>query len=140
MMPKEKIIGTTSRLAGILLILATIPHVTLGTAEILQGIKLGDIRTSMVPIIKNIWVFSSVMLPLSGIWVLFLVKDLKRLDRRAWWQAIFVGFTYVASGIAAIVWSGIQIHLVLFVLIGLLLFIPMLVWAGSFSSRNNKNH
>lgn len=139
-MAKEKVIGSTARIAGILIILATIPHVMLGTAEVLQGIKLGDIRSSMVPVIKNIWVFSSVMLPLSGLWVLFLVRDLKRLDRRAWWQAVLIGLAYTGGGIAAIVWSGIQIHLLLFVLIGLLLFIPMLLWAGSFSSRNNKNH
>src|SRR5688572_29465617 len=139
-MAKEKVIGNTARVAGILIVLATIPHVLLGTAEVLQGIKLGDIRSSMVPFIKNIWVFSSVMLQLSGMWVLILVKDLKRLDRRAWWQAVLIGLAYTGGGIAAIVWSGIQIHLVLFVLIGLLLFIPMLVWAGSFSSRNNKNH
>lgn len=139
-MVKEKVIGNAARFAGILLVLATIPHVMLGTAEVLQAIKLGDIRSSMIPVIKNIWVFSSIMLPLSGIWVLFLVRDLKRLDRRAWWQAVFIGLAYTGGGIAAIMWSGIQIHLLLFVLIGLLLFIPMLLWAGSFSYRNNKNH
>lgn len=139
-MPKENVIARTARIAGVLIILATIPHVLLGTAEVLQGIKFGDIRSSMVPVLKNIWIFSSVMLPLSGIWVLFLVRDLKRLERRAWWQALLIGLAYAGGGIAAIVWSGIQIHLVLFVLIGLMLFIPMLLWAGSFSSRNTKNH
>ena len=139
-MAKEKVIGNTARLAGILLVLATILHVLLGTAEVLQGIKLGDIRSAMVPVIKNNWVFSSIILPLSGIWVLFLVRDLKRLDRRAWWQAVLIGLAYTGGAIAAIRWSGVQIHLLLFALIGLLLFIPMLIWAGSFSSKNTKNH
>ncbi|HKP32465.1 MAG TPA: hypothetical protein VJT83_07045 [Chitinophagaceae bacterium] len=139
-MAKTKIIGTTARLAGILTILTTVPHVILGTAEVMQGIKLGDVRSSMVPVIKNIWVLSCIMLPLSGMWILFLVRDLKRLERRAWWQAILIGLSFAGAGIAAMVWSGIQIHLLLFVLIGLLLFIPMLLWAGSFSSKNTKNH
>jgi len=139
-MPKEKVIGNAAKLAGFLLILATIPHVTLGLAEMLQGIKFGDVRTPMVATVKNIWLFSSIMLPLSGIWILFLVRDLKRLERRAWWQAVIIGLAYIGGGIGAMAWSTIQIHLLLFVLIGLLLFVPMLIWAGSFSSRNIKNH
>ncbi len=136
-MAKQKLLYQTSRTAGILLILATIPHATLGTAEVLTGIKVGSIREDMVHVVKNIWVFSSIMLPLSGIWVLFLSKELRQLKRKAWWQAILIGLGYAAGSILAMVWTGIQIHLIAFCMIGLLLLIPCLRWATSFSSTGN---
>jgi hypothetical protein len=57
------------------------------------------------------------------------------LQRRAWWQAVFIGLGYTGGSIAAMAWTSVQVHLVAFGLIGLLLLLPMLRWAGSFKSN-----
>jgi hypothetical protein len=133
-MAKEKIIYNTARLTGILLLGATVLHATLGTAEVMTAIKLGDVRASMADTFRAIWLFSSVMLLLSAVWTLFLAGELRQMKRRAWWQGIFIGLGYAGSAIIAIVTIGVYVHLVGFALIGLLLLTPLIVWAGHFKS------
>ena len=131
-MAKENFIYRSAKLAGILLMIATILHASWGTAEVLTAIKIGDIKPAMINTVKNVWVYSSIMLFLSALWVLFIARDLRKLQRRAWWQAVFIGLGYTGGSIAAMAWTSVQVHLVAFGLIGLLLLLPMLRWAGSF--------
>ena len=133
-MQKGKIFHRSARLAGILLLLATAAHCTFGTAEVLSGIKVDAVRDNMVVFLKNLWVYSSVMIFLSALWVLFLAKDLGRLRRRAWWQGILVGLGYTGGAAGAMVWAGIQPHLVAFAVIGLVLLIPLIWGAGAFKN------
>ena len=133
-MTKEKFIYRSARLAGILLMLAAVLHASWGTAEIVMAIKTEDIRPTMVDSVKNVWLYSSIMLFLSGIWVLFIARDLRRLQRRAWWQAVFIGLGYTGGSIAAIAWTRVQVHLIAFAAIGLLLLFPALLFVGSFRS------
>ena len=93
---------------------------------------------SMVATIKNIWIFSSIMLFLSAIWVLCLARDLGHLQRKAWWQAVLIGLGYAGGSVGAMIWAGIQAHLVAFALIGLLLLVPLLSRAGAFTSAESK--
>ena len=122
-------------MVGMLLMGATLLHATLGTAEVLTEIKVGGIMPSMVSTLKNVWVFSSIMLFLSAMWVFFLVKDLGQLQRRAWWQGVLIGLGYTGGSIGAMAWAGIQGHLVGFTLIGLFLLVPLLLKAGAFSPK-----
>jgi len=133
-MQKGKICYRSARLAGILLLIATALHCTLGTAEVLSAIKVGGVMASMVPFLKNVWVYSSVMLFLSAMWVFFLAKDLLQLRRRAWWQGILIGLGYTGGAAGAMIWAGIQAHLVAFAVIGLTLLIPLLLESGAFKS------
>lgn len=133
-MGKEKIVYTSARLTGILLLGATVLHSTLGTAEVMTAIKTGDVRSGMADTFVAIWIFSSVMLLLSAIWVLFLAAELRQLKRRAWWQGIFIGLGYTAGAIACMGMTAIYAHLVGFMLIGLILLGPLLAWAGHFHS------
>ena len=135
-MTKEKFIYRSARLAGILLMVAALLHASLGTAEILTAIKIGEIQPSAVATVKNVWLYSSIMLFLSGIWVLFIARDLRRLERRAWWQALFIGLGYTGGSIGAMAWTSIQAHLLAFALIGFLLLFPTLIFAGSFRSNH----
>jgi hypothetical protein len=134
-MTKEKFIYRSAKLSGILLMLAAGLHASLGTAEILTAIKTEDIRPTMVATVKNVWLYSSIMLFLSGIWVLFIAKDLRRLQRRAWWQAVFIGLGYTVGSIGAMAWTSVQVHLLAFALIGSLLLLPALLFTGSFRSN-----
>lgn len=133
-MAKEKFIANCARMAGILLLLSAIPHSTLGWAEVVTAIKLGDINRGMANTVKSIWIFSAVMLVLSGIWVLFLAGELRQLKRRAWWQSVFIGLGYSGSAIACMLMTEFYAHLAGYALIGLLLLIPLLLWAGSFKN------
>jgi hypothetical protein len=134
-MQKGKLFYTSARLAGILLLGATAFHCTLGTAEVLTAIKVGEVMPSMVPTLKNVWIYSSIMLFLSALWVFFLAKDLSLLRRKAWWQGILIGLGYTGGAIGAMLWAGIQAHLVAFGVIGLVLLIPLLFRAGMFKSE-----
>ncbi len=133
-MQKGIIFYRSARLAGILLLIATALHCTLGTAEVLSAIKVGGVMASMVPLLKNVWIYSSVMLFLSALWVFFLAKDLRNLRRKAWWQGILIGLGYMGGAAGAMIWAGIQAHLVAFAVIGLVLLIPLLLGAGAFKS------
>jgi hypothetical protein len=133
-MTKEKFIANSARVAGSLLLLSVIPHSTLGWAEVMTAIKLGDINRGMANTVKTIWIFSSMMLVISGVWVLFLVNELRQLKRRAWWQGVFIGLGYSGSAIGCMVMTEVYAHLVGYAFIGLLLLVPLLIWAGSFKN------
>jgi hypothetical protein len=131
-MEKGKLFYRLAKLVGAFLLVATFLHATLGTAEVITAIKTGGIMPSMISTLKNVWVFSSIMLFLSAVWVLFLAKDLARLQRRAWWQGVFLGLGYTGGSIGAMLWSGVQAHLLAFALIGLVLLLPLLIWIRAF--------
>lgn len=131
-MAKERIITGCARLAGVLLMLSAIPHATLGMAEVITSIKTGDVRSSMAGTFRAIWIFSSVMLLLSGLWALFVAGELKQLKARAWWQGIIIGVAYTGWAIGSMVMVGVAAHLVAFAFIGLLLVIPLVIWAPHF--------
>jgi len=131
-MDQGKFFVRLARIVGCLLLAAFAFHVTLGTAEVLNHIKFGDVSPAMLSTFKNIWVYSSIMLFLSAIWIFFLAKDLGRLQRRAWWQAVLIGLGYAVGAIGAMIWAGVQAHLIAFAVIGLLLLVPLLRKARAF--------
>lgn len=131
-MPKEKLASGCARLAGILLLLVSIPHATVGLAEVLTAIKTGDVRPGMAATFRAIWMYSSVMLVLSGLWALFIAGELAQLKRRAWWQGIIIGLGYAGWAIGSMAMTGISGHLAAFAAIGLLLLAPLLIRARRF--------
>jgi hypothetical protein len=131
-MAKEKIIARCAWLTGILLVGATILHGTLGTAEVMTAIKLGDVRPSMADIFRTVWIYSSIMLALSAIWTFFLAGELRQLKRRAWWQGLLIGLGYTGGSAFGMATVGFQPHLLAFMLIGLVLLMPLIIWAGHF--------
>jgi hypothetical protein len=121
-----------ARLAGVLLVLSSIPHATLGMAEVITSIKTGDVRAAMADTFRAIWIFSSAMLLMTGIWALFVAGELRQLKARAWWQGIIIGLGYTAWATGSIVLVGVYAHLVAFAIIGLLMLVPLLIWAPYF--------
>ena len=132
-MNRGKFFVRLARMVGCLLLGAFVFHVSLGTSEVLNHIKFGDVGPAMISTFKNIWIYSSIMLFLSSVWMFFLARDLGRLQRRAWWQAVLIGLGYSGGAVGAMVWAEVQPHLVAFALIGLLLLIPLLLRAKAFS-------
>jgi hypothetical protein len=133
-MEKGNFISRIAKFVGLILLIVASIHSTVGTAEVVTNIKVGGIMPSLVQVFKNVWVYSSMMLFLSGIWVLFLARDLGRFQRRAWWQGVLVGLGYAGGSITAMSWAGIQAPLVLTFILGLLLLLPLLMRSGAFKS------
>jgi hypothetical protein len=136
-MDRGKFFVRCARITGFMLLAATIFHITLGTSEVLNHIKFGDVSPAIISMFKNIWVYSSIMLFLSSMWVFFLARDLGRLQRRAWWQGVLIGLGYTGGAIGAMVWAGVQAHLLAFAIIGLFLLVPLLMRGRAFSSDSN---
>ena len=134
-MRKRRFIYFSARCAGILALLAAVLHAVFGTAGMLTGIKVGDIRSSMVLPVKNVYLFSSVLFLLSAVWILFLAAELRAMRRRAWWQALLLSLGYIGGSLAAIQLNGLQIQLVGLAFIGLILLFPLLIFAGSFTNK-----
>jgi hypothetical protein len=135
-MAKEKIIQNCARTAGVLLLAATALHASLGTGEVEVAIKLGDVRASMADNYRLIWILSSMMLLLNAIWVFFLAGELRKMLRRAWWQGMLVGLGYAGSSILGMATVGPYALLFVFALIGLLLLVPLVVWARHFKASS----
>lgn len=138
-MAKERIIYNSARFTGFLLLGATVLHATLGTAEVMTGIKVSDVRPDISETLRIIWIYSSIMLFLSACWTFFIAGELRQLSRRAWWQGVLIGLGYAGGSIFAMATIGVRPHLVAFALIGLFLLVPLLIFAGHFKSANNKS-
>lgn len=138
-MNKGKTIAWCAWLTGMLLLGATVIHGTVGLAEVMTAIKLGDVRASMADIFRAVWIYSTIMLALSAAWVFFLAGELRQLKRRAWWQGVLLGLGYAGGSLAAMVMAGFQPHLAAYMLIGLLLLVPLVIWAGHFSADGGNN-
>jgi hypothetical protein len=80
------------------------------------------------------WALSSSLMLLVGIWVLFLSSPLKKLQRRAWWQAIIISLVFIFFGAGFWLQYPKSIHLPGFILVGLILFVPLIMFAGKFKS------
>jgi hypothetical protein len=138
-MAREKIIYNCARLTGFLLLGATVLHGTLGTAEVMTAIKLGDVAPSMQETFRVVWVYSTIMLALSAAWTFFIAAGLRQLSRRAWWQGLLIGLGYTGGSAFCMAAIGVRPHLVMFMLIGLVLLLPLLVWIRSFGTPNIKS-
>ncbi|HYC30258.1 MAG TPA: hypothetical protein VEB42_15595, partial [Chitinophagaceae bacterium] len=77
MASKEKILYNCARYTGFMLLGATALHATLGTAEVLNGIKVGDVRPAIAENLSAVWIYSSIMLFLSACWTFFLAGELR---------------------------------------------------------------
>jgi hypothetical protein len=138
-MAKEKIIYNSARLTGFMLLGATVLHGTLGTAEVMTGIKVGDVRPAIAENLRTVWIYSTIMLFLSACWTFFIAGELRQLSRRAWWQGVLIGLGYAGGSAFAMATIGVRPHLIAFALIGLFLLVPLLIFMRLFKSPNNKS-
>jgi hypothetical protein len=125
-MKLNKILYRSSVLAGILLILAGVAR-SLSVNNLLIAIETGDISRPFAASVLIDGVFSSLLLLLMGIWILFLSGDLRKLQRKAFNQVLLIGLFLILFG--AFFWYKYprSFHLAFFLLVGLLLFLPGLL-------------
>jgi hypothetical protein len=137
-MQAAKIIYRCTLLSGLMLLLLVLPHATLGFNEMLLGAKTGAINKDYSQLVIIIWIFSSISMFLIACWILFLSKDLRLLQRRAWWQGILASGGLISFGLIGIYLYHDAYFLLVFILCGLILFIPLTVYAFKFRNSIQK--
>ena len=78
---------------------------------------------------------SSILMFLVSIWVLFLSSSLKKLERSAWWQGIIISIAFILFGCGFWYRYPTSVHLPGFILLGLILFVPLMMFAREFKSQ-----
>jgi hypothetical protein len=119
--------------AGILLIFTSVIHL-LNIGETLISIKTGDITMSYAPEATSMWLFSGMSMFLLGLWLLFLSRDIKEGKRKAWWQALIIGFSLAAFGSGCWLIYPRAFHFLFFFLYGMLLLIPLMYYNRKFQA------
>jgi hypothetical protein len=121
-------------LTGVLIIGAALLR-ALSVNNLVIGAATNDISKHYSSSVIIDWSLSSTMMLLVGIWVLFLSSSLKKLQRKAWWQGIIISLAFILFGSGFWYRYPSSIHLPGFILLGLILSVPLIIYAGKFKSR-----
>ena len=134
-MPENKIVYRCALLAGILIIGAAL-LMALSVNNLVVAASTGDINQNYSASVVIHWAMAATMMFLVGVWILFLAGPLKKLQRRAWWQAIIISLSFIFFGSGFWYRYPKSIHLPGFILLGLILFVPLIINAGKFKSNS----
>ena len=114
---------------GVLTCLQFIPHAFMGFPAVLEHIAKGEIQEPAAQGMQIIWLYSSITMLLSGIWMLFLSKPIKNGDNRARLQGLFLSFGLIAFGLICNYITGeIVNHLFFFMIEGVLLLLATTIF------------
>ncbi len=130
-MRENKTVYRCTALSGVLLICTAIFH-SLNINDTLVSIKTGDIAASYASSATGMWIFSGMSMLLLGIWLLFLSRDIKKCNRKAWWQAIIIGLSLSGFGIGCWLQYPKAFHFLYFLVLGLILLIPLIYYTKQF--------
>jgi hypothetical protein len=130
---ENKIVYRCALLAGILIIGAGL-SMALSVNNLVIASNTGDINKNYSASVVIHWALASALMLLVGIWVLFLSSALKKLQRSAWWQGIIISLAFILFGSSFWYRYPTSIHLPGFILLGLILFVPLIMYAGKFKS------
>ena len=128
---KEKIIYRCAIFVGISLIIAAL-SIGIGVNNLVIGIATGDISQHYAASILIDWSLSSLMLLLVAIWIFFLSIDLRKLERKAWIQAVLIGVALSVFGASFWYQYPSSLHLPLLLLLGLVLLFPLFIYRKHF--------
>jgi hypothetical protein len=128
---KNIILYRSAVISGILLMIAALLR-CFSINNLLMAINTGDISRHFAASVLIDGAFSSLLLFLVGVWILFLSVDLRNLRRRARSQAILIGLSLVLFGAGFWYRYPRSIHLVFFFVVGLLLLLPLLIYKNQF--------
>lgn len=120
-------------LAAILMIGAAL-LIAVSVNNLVIANSTGDISKHYAASVVIHWTLASALMLLVGVWVLFLAGPLKKLQRRAWWQAMIISLVFILFGSGFWYRYPGSIHLPGFILLGLILFVPLVIYAGKFKS------
>jgi hypothetical protein len=135
-MKENKIVYRCALLAGCLLIVAALAR-AVSVNNLIIAADTGDISKHYAASVVVDWSFSSLLLLLIAIWIFFLAGDLKKLNRKAWAQAVLIGLALSFFGGGFWYSYPSSMHLPAFLLLGLLLLIPLLIYAKQYRKPKN---
>ncbi len=126
-MKENKIVYICTLLAAWMIIVSSLAR-AIGVNDIVVAATTGDISRHYAASVLIDWSFSSLLLLLVAVWLLFLARDLKKLQRRAWSQAMLIGLAL--SLFNGYFWYRYpsSLHLPFFLLTGLLILIPLIIF------------
>ncbi len=130
-MKENKIVYRCTLVSAALLIIAALYH-GISINNIVIAASTGDISKHFATSVLIDGILSAMLLLLIAIWILFLAGDLKRGKRKAWWQAVLIGFIISAFGAALWFRYPTSIHLPAFLLTGLILLLPLIFYGKNF--------
>lgn len=93
---------------GIITCLSFFPHAFLGMQAVLEHIEKGEIQEPAANGMRMIWLYSSIMMLMSGLWLLILAKPILLGSQKARLQVLLMslgliffglGCTYIADRI-----------------------------------------
>lgn len=114
---------------GVLTCLQFIPHAFMGYPAILEHIQKGEIQEAAAPGMQIIWLYSSITMLLTGIWMLFLSKPIKEGDNKARLQGLFLSLGLIAFGLICNYITGEVVnHLFFFMVEGVLLLLATTIF------------
>lgn len=114
---------------GTVTCLQFIPHAFLGFPAVQEHIAKGEIQAPAAEGMQMIWMYSSIMMLLSGFWMLFLAKPIKHGNHSARLQLLLLalGLIFFGSGCSYIA-QKVFTHLFFFTVEGILLLLATTIF------------
>lgn len=130
-MKENKISYRCAMIVGIALIIAALLK-ALSVNNFVIGITTGDIAGHYAASVLIDGSLSSMLLSLLAIWIFFLARDLRKLQRKAWAQAVLIGVALTIYGACFWYQYRSSLDLAVFFLLGLLLLFPLFIYRKDF--------
>jgi len=119
-------------IVGILTLLQFIPHAFMGFPAVLEHIQKGEINGTATLGMQMIWLYSSIMMLLSGIWMFFLAKPILEGKHVARIQVLYLSIGLIAFGLGcSYIAQEVFNHLFFFTVEGVLLLLAVTIFYKS---------
>jgi len=116
-------------IVGIATFLQFIPHAFMGFPAVLENIRKGEISGDAVQGMQMIWMYSSIMMLLSSIWMFFLAKPILEGKHVARVQVLYISIGLIAFGLScSYIAQTFFNHLFIFTLEGILLLLAVKIF------------
>ncbi len=116
-------------IVGILTFLQFFPHAFMGMPAVLEHIKKGEIQPVAAQGMQMIWLYSSIMMLLSSIWLFFLAKPIKEGKHVARLQVLYMSIGLLAFGLGcSFIAQEVFNHLFFFTVEGIFLLLAVTVF------------
>jgi hypothetical protein len=133
------IVCWAARLSGALLILSVIPHYFFAMpARVLQPIADGRVDADLGKTYYAIWVFASLTLLITGVTLIYISSDLRKLQRRAWWMGLFISGGLTFYGSYVVIKFNETTHNTSFIIFGSITLLPLLIFFKSYFKRDDR--
>ena len=116
-------------IVGILTFLQFFPHAFMGMPAVLDHIEKGEIQPVAAQGMQMIWLYSSIMMLLSSIWLFFLAKPIKEGKHVARLQVLYMSIGLMAFGLGcSYIAQEFFNHLFFFTVEGIILLLAVTVF------------